>query len=86
MGGNYHLYMTIYRFYFGCISRYFYLFTPPYPPCAASGKKDIPAAPSKSDTATVSAINYTDIPHTQIRKVIIFIKSPNSIYSLFKLK
>lgn len=35
----------------------------------ASGKKDVPAAPSKSDTATVSAINYTDIPHTQIRKI-----------------
>ncbi|KAL7597963.1 hypothetical protein Lser_V15G25316 [Lactuca serriola] len=36
----------------------------------ASGKKDVPAAPaSKGDKSTVSAINYTDIPHTQIRKV-----------------
>ncbi|KAI3789813.1 hypothetical protein L2E82_02617 [Cichorium intybus] len=35
----------------------------------ASGKKDVPAAPSKADKTTVSAINYTDIPHTQIRKV-----------------
>lgn len=35
----------------------------------ASGKKDLPAAPSKSDKASVSAINYTDIPHSQIRKV-----------------
>ncbi|XP_071715556.1 dihydrolipoyllysine-residue acetyltransferase component 2 of pyruvate dehydrogenase complex, mitochondrial-like [Rutidosis leptorrhynchoides] len=35
----------------------------------ASGKKEIPAAPSKADQATVSAINYTDIPNSQIRKV-----------------
>ncbi|KAI3775121.1 hypothetical protein L1987_49689 [Smallanthus sonchifolius] len=36
----------------------------------AFGKKDLPAAPSKSDAkATVSAINYTDIPNSQIRKV-----------------
>ncbi|KAI7757868.1 hypothetical protein M8C21_026786 [Ambrosia artemisiifolia] len=36
----------------------------------ASGKKDLPAAPSKADAkSTVSAINYTDIPTSQIRKV-----------------
>ncbi|KAI3711973.1 hypothetical protein L1987_70522 [Smallanthus sonchifolius] len=35
----------------------------------ASGKKDLAAAPSKADKTTVSAINYTDIPHSQIRKV-----------------
>ncbi|CAI9286282.1 unnamed protein product [Lactuca saligna] len=36
----------------------------------ASGKKDVPAAAApKGDKSTVSAINYTDIPHTQIRKV-----------------
>ncbi|KAK1416902.1 hypothetical protein QVD17_26021 [Tagetes erecta] len=36
----------------------------------ASGKKELSAAPSKADAkATVSAINYTDIPNSQIRKV-----------------
>ena len=30
------------------------------------------AAGSKGDKATVSAINYTDIPHTQVRKGIYF--------------
>ncbi|XP_071741943.1 dihydrolipoyllysine-residue acetyltransferase component 2 of pyruvate dehydrogenase complex, mitochondrial-like [Rutidosis leptorrhynchoides] len=35
----------------------------------ASGKKELSAAPSKTDQATVSAINYTDIPNSQIRKV-----------------
>ncbi|KAJ0745046.1 putative dihydrolipoyllysine-residue acetyltransferase [Helianthus annuus] len=36
----------------------------------ASGKKDLSAAPSKADAkAPVSAINYTDIPNSQIRKV-----------------
>ncbi|KAI3814913.1 hypothetical protein L1987_14561 [Smallanthus sonchifolius] len=35
----------------------------------ASGKKDLPAAPSRADKTTVSATSYTDIPHSQIRKV-----------------
>ncbi|KAL4589261.1 hypothetical protein LXL04_002167 [Taraxacum kok-saghyz] len=35
----------------------------------ASGKKEAPAKTSKADKSTVSAINYTDTPHTQIRKV-----------------
>nr|XP_043623360.1 dihydrolipoyllysine-residue acetyltransferase component 2 of pyruvate dehydrogenase complex, mitochondrial [Erigeron canadensis] len=35
----------------------------------ASGKKDLLAAPLKADQATVGAINYTDIPNSQIRKV-----------------
>ncbi|XP_024979338.1 dihydrolipoyllysine-residue acetyltransferase component 3 of pyruvate dehydrogenase complex, mitochondrial [Cynara cardunculus var. scolymus] len=35
----------------------------------ASGAKAPSAATSKADKATVSAINYSDIPHSQIRKI-----------------
>ncbi|KAJ9537601.1 hypothetical protein OSB04_030334 [Centaurea solstitialis] len=35
----------------------------------ASGAKSPSAAPSKADKGTVSAINYSDIPHSQIRKI-----------------
>lgn len=73
-----HLYMilTVNFVFFRLLKVLFQLTSRPSSLSVASRKKDLPAVPSKADQATVAAINYTDIPNSQIRKVTIFINFP----------